>query len=330
MIDASRFTSVIKKPLRIASRMYSKFRNRAFGDIDQVQTSLHQLGNQLQYATSMIDHLQTQEPNREEKDEKNDTVTFTIEDRLILKSPSPQTALDIFKGTWTSQLPGEYAKHMAGSTPLFEDTRIPMCAALLGGIEGKRVLDLGPLEGGQAYVLEKMGAASVVAVEANSILFLKCLIAKEILNMNRTQFLCGEITEYLKNTKEYFDICVASGILYHMSNPVELLLLLSKSTDRLMIWTHYFDESNLNRNKIQSFQPVTEHEFENEFYNYHRQEYGVGFTTNVFCGGTAQHSNWMSKEGIIKALKNFGFKTITILEDADSVNGPYVLLTATK
>lgn len=326
MIAASKISTFARNPFFVARLIKSKFRMKLGNDTQRINVSLGELKDQIKHATSLIQSLET----RNLSNTDSDAVTFTIEDRLIQKNPSPQTALDIFKGTWTSRLPGDYANYLAGSTPLFEDSRIPLCAPSLGGIEGKKVLDLGPLEGGPAYVLEKMGAASVVAVEANSILFLKCLVAKEILNMNRTNFLCGEVTEYLKNTKEHFDVCVASGILYHMSNPVELLFLLSKSTDRLMIWTHYFDEINLDRNKIQTFKQAVSHNFENESYNYHRQEYGIGFTTNSFCGGTAQHSNWMSKDGILKALEIFGFTTITILEDVDSVNGPYVLLTATR
>jgi len=259
-----------------------------------------------------------------------DGTIFKIDDRLVIKNPTPQTALDIFKGTWISRFPGEFAHYEAGETPLFDDGRIPLCAPYLRGIEGKTALDLGPLEGGQAYVLEQMGAKSVVSVEANSILYLKCLIAKEILGMDRTHFLCGDVVEFLKNTPEHFDVTVASGILYHMADPVELLWLLSQKTDHLMIWTHYFDETNAERNKITSFKEVTQHDFNDVRYNYHRQEYGVGFKTNVYCGGTKQHSSWMSRAGIETALKEFGYRDVNILQDGDSSNGPFVLLTATR
>ena len=255
---------------------------------------------------------------------------FKIEDRLVLKNPSPQTALDIFKGTWISQLPGHYANLEAGKTPLFDDPRVPDSEKFLGPIHNKRVLDLGPLEGGQAYVLEKMGARSIVSVEANSILYLKCLVVKEILGMTRTKFLCGDVVEYLKNTEDRFDMCVASGILYHMSDPVELLYLLSLKIDQLLIWTHYFDEMFTYRNKLPSFKPPLIVHLHDNAYNYHRQEYGVGFETNVYCGGTYNYSNWMSRDGILIALTAFGYKEINIIQDGDSVNGPFVLLTASK
>jgi hypothetical protein len=254
---------------------------------------------------------------------------FKIEDRLVLKNPSPQTALDIFKETWISQMPEDFSKYEAGKIPLFSDTRVPDSEKFLGPIKGKRVLDLGPLEGGQAYVLEKLGARSVVSVEANSILYLKCLIVKEILGMSKTKFLCGDVLEYLKNTEDQFDMCVASGILYHMADPIELLWLLSQKINQLLIWSHYYDEIDTSRNKISNFGISVKYK-NNLSYNYHRQEYGVAFTTNVYCGGTQQFSNWMTKEGIMSALKDFGYIDINLLSDGDSVSGPCLLLTASK
>jgi protein-L-isoaspartate O-methyltransferase len=255
---------------------------------------------------------------------------FKTDERIVLKDPSPQTALDIFKGTWISRLPGEFSKFAAGTTPLFEDERIPRAEKFLGPVAGMNVLDLGPLEGGQAYVLEKMGARSVVSVEANSILYLKCLVAKEILGMNRVQFLCGDIVKYLKSTSATFDMCVASGILYHMADPAELLWLLSQHTDKILLWTHYFDEAAVERNKLTSFKKVSKHEFRGISYNYHRQEYGTGFKTNVYCGGAVTHSSWMTRDGIETALRTFGYTDINVLDDGDSINGPFLLLTASK
>jgi hypothetical protein len=256
-------------------------------------------------------------------------IAFSIEDRLVLKCPSPQTALDIFKGSWISRMPGEFAIYEAGATPLFDDGRIPLSVQYLGPVEGKRVLDLGPLEGGQAYVLEKMGAKSIVSVEANSILYLRCLVAKEVLGMKRASFLCGDVIEYLKGNPAEFDMCVASGILYHMSDPVDLLWQLSRHVGELLIWTHYFDEERPERNRI-TFAAAVRHEFQGLSYNYHRQDYGAGFTGKAYCGGTAQHSSWMTRDGIVSALSEFGFASINVIDEGDSISGPYLLLTASK
>ena len=74
-----------------------------------------------------------------------------ILDQYKLSSPSVQNALDIFEGEWSSRLPGEFADLRAGSLPLFDVHLIDWFAGHIGGIHGKSILDLGPLEGGNAY-----------------------------------------------------------------------------------------------------------------------------------------------------------------------------------
>src|SRR5215207_7217699 len=49
---------------------------------------------------------------------------LTILDCFCTQAPNPQTALDIFRGEWASQLPGDWERYQAGSVPLFEDDRI--------------------------------------------------------------------------------------------------------------------------------------------------------------------------------------------------------------
>jgi hypothetical protein len=145
---------------------------------------------------------------------------MSILDQYTHAAPSPQAAIDIFKGEWTSQLP--LPDLNSGSLPVFEDPRIEWAVAQMGGVKGKTVLELGPLEGGHTYMLERLGAKSVVAVEANARAYLKCLIVKELLGLERAQFLYGDFLEYLRQTSPKFDVCIASGVLYHMREPIEL------------------------------------------------------------------------------------------------------------
>ncbi len=78
----------------------------------------------------------------------------------------------------------------AGATPLFDDPRITWSndrfgeMGIPGGYVGRDVLELGPLEGGHTYLLDRMGVKSVTAVEASSRAYLKCLIAKETFGMS--------------------------------------------------------------------------------------------------------------------------------------------------
>src|SRR5215468_6458704 len=89
-------------------------------------------------------------------------------------APSDQNALDLFAGEWSSQPPSDRRELKAGATPLFDDPRITWAVhrmtemGLTDGVRGRDVLELGPLEGGHTYVLDRLGAKSVTAVEANA------------------------------------------------------------------------------------------------------------------------------------------------------------------
>src|ERR1700687_3976364 len=75
-----------------------------------------------------------------------------ILDSYVGSAPDPQNALDIFKGEWASKLPGTFAALRAVDIPLFEDARLAWCMEQVKGVQGKTILDLGPLEGGHAYM----------------------------------------------------------------------------------------------------------------------------------------------------------------------------------
>lgn len=59
---------------------------------------------------------------------------------------------------------------------------------MLGAFVGKTRLELVPLEGGHSYMLQKMGVKKIIAIEANSRAFLKCLCIKEIFDLNKVEF----------------------------------------------------------------------------------------------------------------------------------------------
>lgn len=93
--------------------------------------------------------------------------------------PNAQLLVDIFNGEWSSTLPpvnGEIIS--SGQAGLFDDQRIRLLNEKVP-LQGKSILELGPLEGGHTYMMHTMDAAEITAVEANSRALLKCLIVKE-------------------------------------------------------------------------------------------------------------------------------------------------------
>ena len=77
------------------------------------------------------------------------------------------------------------------------DSRVPLAARFLGSngrLDGVDILELGPLEAGHTYALAQLGA-NITAVEANAEAYLKCLLVKELLGIDKAKF-CSVIFRF--------------------------------------------------------------------------------------------------------------------------------------
>jgi hypothetical protein len=254
---------------------------------------------------------------------------FSVNDACVFALPSDQNAIDLIED-WTSCFPPEF-NVKAGQMPLWHDPRVTWAVNALGGVQGKSVLELGPLEAGHSFMLEQAGAVSVLAIEANKRCFLKCLIAKEVLRLERCRFMLGDFVQFLRRDTALYDVGWVSGVLYHMEDPVELLSLMSKRVNSIYLWTMYMNDAVLSR--TWAFPIVGTRTVANsgkEFLYYDRSYAGAESTTN-FCGGVYSGAAWLRKEDIMEALRLFGFQNIVIgFDDPNHQNGPAMGLIATK
>lgn len=257
-----------------------------------------------------------------------------IQDKYILNEPSGQNIIDIFKGEWSSKFPeGKNLITEPGTAQLFEDPRVIWAENILGSFHQSAILELGPLEGGHSFMFEERGAMKVTAIEANTHAFLKCLCVKEIFNLKNVEFKLGDFMSYLHHNSESFDLIFASGVLYHMKDPLQLLKLIAKATNKVFIWTHYFDKSiiSLNPDIAHKFSDLCSVDYEGETFFYSTQSYKKALNWKGFCGGPATDSIWLTRDSILKALSLFGFVNIVIgFEQLDHINGPAFALCASK
>jgi 2-polyprenyl-3-methyl-5-hydroxy-6-metoxy-1,4-benzoquinol methylase len=257
----------------------------------------------------------------------------TILDAYTSASPTDQSAVDIFKGEWASHLPPPLDHLVSGEALLFQDHRVAWAVERMGGVTGKRVLELGPLEGGHSYMLDRAGAREVMAIEGNSRAFLKCLIAKELLGMPSVRFRHGDFTAYLKDAHDRFDLVFASGVLYHVINPVEVIAGIAALADTAFIWTHYYDEAVLGSRAKTAHRVVagTPAEYLGYRHMLHRHEYLTVLSQKSFCGGSRSYSNWMTRDGLFGALRRFGLNTLEVYgEDLEHPNGPALSVLARR
>jgi hypothetical protein len=138
--------------------------------------------------------------------------------------------------------------------------------------------------------------------------------------------------EFLKaHPSTRWDFVLASGVLYHMLDPFELLGLMARATDRLAIWTHYFDEAILMSPPMarQFASPAVPVRVGDDEYVLHGRAYGEALEWGGFCGGPAVSANWIERAHPMHHLGQLGFDRIDItFDEPDHRNGPSLLLFA--
>lgn len=241
------------------------------------------------------------------------------------RAPSDQTAIDVFKGRWASNIGEVLPGVVSGQNQLFEtDIRPKQAAAMFGRrgrLDGMKILELGPLEGAHTYQLEKLGA-EVTAVESNAEAYLKCLIVKEVLGLRKAKFLLGDCIGFLEENRQQWDLVFCSGILYHMSDPVNLIRLCAKASKNCFVWTHYFDPERFN--VVRTAHQVERFGFETTYY----EAVYPDRDQPVFWGGKDATACWLTRDDMLSAFKFFGFEPTVIAEDLAPPPGPCLTLGA--
>lgn len=246
-----------------------------------------------------------------------------ILDSYVNSAPSPQSVIDIFKGEWSSILPSRLGVDSGGKAGLFDDARIHWFLGRVGSVAGRNVVELGPLEGGHTAMLDSAGA-EVVAIESNTRAYLKCLAVKELLGLTRSRFLLGDFVEFLKANKDPFDLAVASGVIYHMRNPVELIALLAERSRDIFVWTHYYNPDQVRDQPHfgRTFGKPEQVEHAGFRHTVVKKYYGEALDWAGFCGGSADYACWLPREDLLASFEHFGMTVEAVeFDHPDHQNG---------
>jgi len=267
-------------------------------------------------------------------------------DRLVESAPSNQIELDLFKNEWSYDIPipntvtGKAAVHeLPGS--------VRIALKRFGPIDGFKVLELGPNECEITIGLSKEKVDEIISIETRSRTFLKCLVIKNILGMKNVRFLLGNFIEYLRlRNDEKFDLCFACGVLYHMTDPVELIEMICNSCDRVVVATIYVNDNLIHYDKSKDCSGLPAPNWHIVDENGTQVEYKglkVRYFKNCYPsarepahtvyghGGVDDHSNLMELNDILRAFEHFGFEIVGEIRDKpDGRRGPHVVFAAKK
>ena len=285
----------------------------------------HAFGNWAREAKSNISATMGRKAVRDEQ-------TLQQLDEYVSGMPCAQNAIDTLAG-WNHALPPE-VDVTAGSGFFYHDGRILWALEQFGSIEGKSILEIGPLEASHTYMLEQRQPALLHAVEANRLSFLRCLVVKELLGLKIARFFLGDCQDWLAGTDQRYDLIVACGVLYHMWEPVRLLELMSARSDSIFLWTHYASESHMPQGDPRRSAFIGDVEVEQHHgvaVRLHRRSYHGAWHDKSFCGGIHDNHRWVERDDILALLYALGFDDVRVaVEQPDHPNGPAFCVFATR
>lgn len=239
--------------------------------------------------------------------------------------PTDENALDLFATEWATR--PHVDQDGNGSVP---DDRIAWFIEKLGSIENLSVLELGPLEAAQTRLLEESGAGPILAVEANKQAFLRCLAVKNLLGLE-AKFMLGDFQKLLGAHTPKFDLILASGVLYHLSDPLQTLLDMMHVSDRICIWTHYFEADAIAGSceplRIAMEFPAQERVIGSDRMTYHPMAYGASAELPVFRGGVAPSASWIELNDLVALFARHGYRVETGMQQT-TPNGPCACIVA--
>jgi hypothetical protein len=245
-------------------------------------------------------------------------------DEYVVGMPSAQHAIDALPG-WNAALP-PHLNVKAGVATFYADNRILWAIEQFGSIEGRRILELGPLEASHTWLLEQQGPSVIHSIEANKLSYLRCLVVKEILGMTTAKFFLGDFAEWLDKSGERYDLVIASGVLYHMSDPIALIRSIAERTDAFYLWTHYVSDDAMppgdpRRGALIGQAEV--HQSEGVGVRLFKRSYYGAWKSKSFCGGPHDLHRWIERNDLLALIRAFGFDDIRIAHDEPlHPNGP--------
>jgi hypothetical protein len=169
-------------------------------------------------------------------------------------------------------------------------------------IQGKRVLEFGPLDGAKTGGLISRGAYSIDCVEVRIANVIKVLSARQYLGWNNVNILIEDMHHIHGISHGKYDLVFAHGTYYHSSVPLLFLKNLTTLGDSISINGYFADLSRLK-------EPLVNLEFEGAIYR--AQPYKEKLKND--SAGLHDLGYYILPEDFIRFMEAQGFKVTEIL-----------------
>lgn len=255
--------------------------------------------------------------------------------RRVLREPDQGLLAEIKEKRWTAHnIPLSLKESTLGaSLPLIgDDARTKAVKAvlrlILGDLRGRRLLDLGSLEGGIALEMAREDM-EVLGVEGRKENYEKCLLVKRYFGLPNLNFIQRDVKHLRPEEIGTFDVILCLGLLYHLDDPVGFLGLLASLTHEkglLFLDTHVAppDEEALrdctfsqDLSPLVSIKALSE-EFSGRWYT----EARPGEVGHLWAAVSNPRSFWLTEASLLRALELQGFPRILRLRGFSGLRIP--------
>ncbi|GJH35703.1 class I SAM-dependent methyltransferase [Paraburkholderia azotifigens] len=191
-------------------------------------------------------------------------------------------------------------------SPWFLGARRVLNYAFDGKFLGKRIADLGCLEGGYTVEFARMGFEAV-GVEVRDSNIANCNFVKERVGLANLSFVQDDVWNVGKYGK--FDAIFCCGLLYHLDRPREFIQEMAKIASKIIIInTHYAAEETIEKFNLSD---ITEHEgLPGRWYAEHDVDDRQQLDSLKWTSWSNKKSFWLTKGAILQTLQSSGFDLV--------------------
>lgn len=183
--------------------------------------------------------IKSKDPEREEKAYLSRITRLTFDNQQWSRGSILEVRDLLSPWNHNIKLPfGIYTAHCPDYYPEHEEIVNVINHELCGAFQGKRILDVGCLEGYFSTECALQGA-SVVGVDGKTLNIKKCEFVRSVLNIPNLTFVKDDAMRLTRKKYGGFDVVLALGLLYHLDNPFKFLANMAQLCDGfILIDTH--------------------------------------------------------------------------------------------
>jgi SAM-dependent methyltransferase len=192
------------------------------------------------------------------------------------------------------------------SSPWFCAARRVLDLAFSGDFRGKRIADLGCLEGGYTVEFARLGFDSV-GVEVRDSNFENCNFVKAHTGLDNLSFVKDDVWNIREHGK--FDAIFCCGLLYHLDNPCAFINEMAAVASKVVIInTHYASEEDVENFVLSD---ITEHEgMPGRWYAEHDVDDLKALDAFKWTSWSNKKSFWLTRGAILHTLQSSGFDLV--------------------